>query len=481
MIGIRESHSHSIQDCISAYRGEMTVFLSFLLLIMLSFSSGICYVSVLNTHKGITRIDTDHALFSTFAGYHRQLFEAYHLMAFYAADNIRYTDFLQTLDHFDCSHSDHKLYEWQLITDENGAAFAEQTAAYVEAKYGLTAAKQLENTRPEWEERTSLAEQTETENKRQHDTFGKSEPSSAPPSDDTADETETNKQKEQASVDLHTLTDLTRPGMLASYVVRSDILKNIRTAEHPQFLSAGQSTHGLGTFQRRKHIALLPPQTVLTMYASDHFLCLSDPDESHRPLYCQLEYLLCGKKSDEENLEETLKRLFFMRLAANITTLYQDPQKQNEANAYAITLASLLLMPEASEAIKNVILLAWASGESIIDLRSLADGYKIPVSKTASQWSLSLPELLTLPSTVDTKRGLALNEGLSYKDYVNGLLLLSSPDPTCVRALDVIDICIRKKDTSFHLDHCITKVRIHSSAYISPLISYKFPTYFGYE
>lgn len=64
-----------------------------------------------------------------------------------------------------------------------------------------------------------------------------------------------------------------------------------------------------------------------------------------------------------------------------------------EAEALAVTISVLLLMPEAVEALKQMILVAWAGGESVMDLRCLLDGRKVPLVKSADKWVVSLSQL----------------------------------------------------------------------------------------
>ena len=59
-----------------------------------------------------------------------------------------------------------------------------------------------------------------------------------------------------------------------------------------------------------------------------------------------------------------------------------DSVKKSEAMALAATISTLLLIPEAAEAVKQLILLAWAAGEGVIDIRSLLSGNKVPLVKT---------------------------------------------------------------------------------------------------
>lgn len=71
-----------------------------------------------------------------------------------------------------------------------------------------------------------------------------------------------------------------------------------------------------------------------------------------------------------------------------------DSVKKSEAMALAATISTLLLIPEAAEAVKQLILLAWAAGEGVIDIRSLLSGNKVPLVKTSDNWQLTAAILI---------------------------------------------------------------------------------------
>ena len=79
-------------------------------------------------------------------------------------------------------------------------------------------------------------------------------------------------------------------------------------------------------------------------------------------------------------------KIFLIRMAMNYSFLYGDSEKQNEAQAIAAVVSTILLIPEASEAIQQAVLAAWAAGESIKDLIALLSGKRAAVSKTAENW-----------------------------------------------------------------------------------------------
>lgn len=469
-------------------RAEITVFLSFLLLIVLSFSLGICQVSLLQEQKTVARIDTDHAVFSAFAGFHRPLFHRYHIMSFYlnGENEENQQSLVHEIEQFDPSASRHEIPEFQLMTDLSAAAFYEQAVGYSKKRYGIDAASKLIGLKSKWEEQDIMSEQARSSYNNR----------TAIPESAVSDSSEDDTVPLDDSVkDKQNLEDINRVinlKGLAKYVLKTDQSVSYTETNLSRLPSHRSLKTGRGIFPVAS-VSDLTSKAMFIIYAQNHFTCLTDSaasNDSHpsdsvtgspsSPLSFQLEYIICGKESDGKNLESVLWKIFFMRLAFNILALKNDTGRLSQAQAYAAAISMLILMPEAAESIKETLLLAWAMGESVVDLRSLCDGYKIPLNKTSSQWSLSLPELFTLSSTVDTKRGLSLKEGFSYTDYLRGLLLLSKKDTLCLRSLDMIELSLSDDSQPFLADHCLTKAKIHSVSDIGGSFSYDFDSYFSY-
>ena len=66
-----------------------------------------------------------------------------------------------------------------------------------------------------------------------------------------------------------------------------------------------------------------------------------------------------------------------------------------------------------SVVIEGALILCWAFAESILDVRELFAGGKVPLTKNASNWQLSLQGLPALVDKLDTDRQNDVN-GLSY-------------------------------------------------------------------
>ncbi len=169
----------------------------------------------------------------------------------------------------------------------------------------------------------------------------------------------------------------------------------------------------------------------------------------------ELEYLLCGKSTDKDNLEGVLGRLLLVREAANLITLRADSTRMAEARAWAEAMALLLGQPEMGEAITTGIVAAWTYAESVMDLRTLLSGGHISVNKSSSEWTCGLAEII--PSLQNYRLSAECSGGWSYTDYLGSLLLLQSQKTTVYRAMDLAEYLIRGENyyENFRLDHCI--------------------------
>ena len=128
-------------------------------------------------------------------------------------------------------------------------------------------------------------------------------------------------------------------------------------------------------------------------YALEHFGAFTEAAKGGALDY-ELEYILGGKESDRENLEAVANRLVMLRFVPNYLYLQSSSAKQAEARALAGTLCTLLAVPAITEAAAQGILLAWAYGESVMDVRTLFSGKNVTATKNDANWQLSLAGLM---------------------------------------------------------------------------------------
>lgn len=79
-----------------------------------------------------------------------------------------------------------------------------------------------------------------------------------------------------------------------------------------------------------------------------------------------------------------------IREGMNYAYLLSDSGKVAECAALAAALVGVTLIPGLVEAVKQVLLLAWAFAESVLDVRLLLNGKRVAFQKDAATWKLSL-------------------------------------------------------------------------------------------
>ena len=92
----------------------------------------------------------------------------------------------------------------------------------------------------------------------------------------------------------------------------------------------------------------------------------------------------------------------------------------------ALALATAVALPMLEPVVKQVLLAAWAFGESVMDLRSLMSGKRVALVKTAENWQLSLSSLMKMGTSEDTQEGADVTDGWDYKSYLRMLLFLEN-------------------------------------------------------
>ncbi len=206
-------------------------------------------------------------------------------------------------------------------------------------------------------------------------------------------------------------------------------------------------------------------KVVLLEYLMDTFDDFTEAgDEETAGLKYQVEYAIGGKESDSENLEAVLNRLLAVREASNYLFLSTDPVKQEEIHAAAVTVSSLLGLTAAEPIVAKMLCFCWAFGESILDLRELLEGGKIPLVKTAASWQLSL-NMLTHIQEEHTEQHSSEN-GLSYQWYLRMLLAAEKEETLTYSLMDLMEQGIRQTEGKehFRLDNCLVSMTVQFRA-----------------
>lgn len=172
----------------------------------------------------------------------------------------------------------------------------------------------------------------------------------------------------------------------------------------------------------------------------------------------QLEYIIAGKSSDQENLGDVIGRLLLIREGMNYVFLLTHPALREKAELLSLVLAGMTGNGGLIKSLEQLILLGWAYGESLVEVRQLLQGYELVAVKTEADWQVSLSGLLPAlsdPGRYDTQ--VQRQDGISYETCLRIFLMLQPAETLSMRAIDVIEGEVRQMDgfLKLHLDHCV--------------------------
>lgn len=442
-------------------KGEITAFLSLIFILLVSFILALAESASIQTAKNQKRLDVDRAVFSLFGEYQKELLEEYEVFAIdgtYETGQFEESQILSRMAYYGSMGIRHEITDLQLLTDNNGQAFREQVFEYMENRTGISLMRNLTGLAADWEER-------EIQGQEMSDQL-----------DQILSENEGILPEEASG-----LLQAKGNGILSLVLPESFHLSG--KAIHPQEQVSVRSRHtGRGSFPERNHTGGVEGKLLFEQYILEKLNSAAETKAEGRSLDYEIEYLLSGKESDEENLKAVVHRLLLFRFAMNYLYLATDVQKQGEAETMAIGISMVVLQPELSELIKELLLILWGFGESVMDVRSLLAGKRAAFVKNAGNWQLPLSGLFRLGTAEDRQEGMDAADGLTYQQYLQIIMLSQKDSELTMRTLDRVEQnLIQEKGLSFfRADACVTKIKMKNTAEIWNHSIYTFPVYYGY-
>lgn len=483
-------------------KAEVTVFLSLLMIVMLAFITALVESGTIQVAKSYARGEADRSVESVFAEYQQELLEHFGIFAIdatYETGKYKVSNVLDRLNFYGSDSMEWEVNQLQLLSDKDGAAYEEQMIAYMEQRYGLTYLETLGVDIDAWEVQKTEGESTTWD-------FEESTESLLE---------QTNVEEETLNVEgtaLENVMNLQQMDIL-TLVLGNQLTISDRQVESSQFASNRSLNEGISSYSLTNNNGA-SSQIMVNEYVLEQFQSAIDTDMknvitqegidgqslqegieeeslqggneeelSQDGLQYELEYILTGKDSDRENLKSVVNQLLFIRTGINYTFLQQSVTKRAEASALALTIASASAMPVLQPAIEQALLLGWAYGESVLDIRCLLEGKAVPLVKTDLNWQLSLTGLMALGTEDETYTEVEVEEGINYEDYLRILMYLESKDNVVVRALDMVEqrMQLSYGCSYFQVDYCVTQLECSNTSTVMGTFTYTFPVSFGYQ
>lgn len=222
-----------------------------------------------------------------------------------------------------------------------------------------------------------------------------------------------------------------------------------------------------------------------------------------RLLDYETEYILCGGKSDKDNLCEVITKLSHIREGANLLYLITDSQKKNECFTLAVQLLGYTGNMVLIKAAQYLIMTLWAYAESIVELRGLYSGESISIIKNAGDWETDINGLINLgrenissgsvqwlknsgknrkgtvqPDDKETDEILSLD----YAGYLRILLLMQNGTTRNARVMSAMELVMvalghndfRMKDYIYEADGTATFAYVKNGQQYTQKLSYSY-------
>ena len=466
-------------------KGSVTVFLTLILSLVLSL---VC-TSIQSARMAAARTQIlcsmDVGLYSLFGQYDRKILDEYDLFVLDGSCGGGELKMAKIYDNMEkyikpvLKQNSQKLSLMQggftgycLLTDSNGEVFYQQAVQYMKDTLGSQGVQLLLDQVENREEKIEKAEQkgNEAENKNTLESY-ESEMTEAAEKSQAAKEEAALEQGNafsdgQNQVSNEPIKYVENPITIIKRIMKMGILELVIPAskgisdkeiKRNVLLSKRSKQEGMGLSAAIEKDSSYASQILFQTYLLDKLSSFQQP--SSKGLAYQMEYILYGKNSDEDNLKAVAKRLLIIREGVNLTALMADAGKRAQASALALTIASTFLIPPAASVLEAAILLCWSFAESVLDVRELFAGGKIPLVKSGEDWQISLSGLPYLLDGLDTHRK-SKEGGMSYEDYLQILLLTQNKEKKLERGMDMLELNIREKlqNDSFRLDSCIVEL-----------------------
>ncbi|MCH5280900.1 MAG: hypothetical protein J1E61_05470 [Lachnospiraceae bacterium] len=454
--------------------GSISIYLALTFTIMLS----LILVIIEGAREEAVRLKAecavDLSLHSIFAEYNRELLEQYDLFFIDTSYGLDHASIHRTEEHLKAYLDDNftveqtagilkdllgmyteevSVTDYSLASDEMGLLIKRQAVSYMKDLFGLTYVTELNRQLETVEKEGFLTRDVTAERISNQKALDSIE---IPPRQVGEDEWE--------EVELNNPADAVNAsrGILAFVIDPEDGLSS--AAINPaHYISARTPNKGSGLVGREGLGS--GDELVFNEYLIQKYGRYTQPKEEGALQY-QLEYILEGKSSDIENLKAVVNKLLLLRETANVIYLFSDPAKMAEAEALAIALTAEIPVPGIEQLVKISLIFAWAYAESVYDVRTLLKGGSIPLLKDKESWHYSLSGMLSFGE--DEEMGAENTTGIHYEGYLRLFLALENTEQKTMRAMDVIEMDIRKCPGNgfFQLDNCVDYIEaeIHTAS-----------------
>lgn len=235
-----------------------------------------------------------------------------------------------------------------------------------------------------------------------------------------------------------------------------------------EFLFSGSGLKGIKSmlsvdFSINTNSTLWTKENYIIPYIEECFLDYSEEgregkeeknDVQEQVLAYEKEYLIKGQPSDLDNLKRVANDILLLRFINNYIVTGRDAEIQSQVNLMASALTGVVGIPQTAKAVQMMLRAALSYGESLLELHTLFEGGEISLTKDRGNWNL---ELKTMVKQLKEKKAVKKGKhNISYKDYLKVLLFMKGNSTIlCYRMMDIMQENIACKEAGFLMENCL--------------------------
>ncbi len=221
-------------------------------------------------------------------------------------------------------------------------------------------------------------------------------------------------------------------------------------------------------------------RVLLVKYASDHFRRLygedRDPELAERyeghVLNYEQEFIVCGGKSDQVNLERMIWRLFLMRLPGSLIFCLTDADVRAKSETFAMATVGFAGLPFVVTLVKYLVMIVWASVQALVETAAIMLGKRIDIITGRSIFCVDLKDIPLVATGIVKTKAQSMRETTGtpqYEDYIMFLMLIGNEEARLCRMEALIQENIKDRyDENFRIDMCITSARTDTKLSMRP-------------
>lgn len=457
--------------CGKKSRGSLTIFAALSLMLVSQFIFIMIEAARYVEIDKISEIKARSQMESVFAEYCRPLWEEYHLLGLQLGeqevrDQIKLLidldayggkdSFLNNMNLIRLGFDDMNLDSYEVLTDDYGGAYEAEIASYMKKNIAYEMARKMHDDFSALENLTGSSDYSDSslddaveviknrENYKAEEKKSKATPAPLCAGEEKVkiivnkttnsyESKSTSKTKEDSTLsDVLTIKNKGVLSLVLSSEAQNKLSKksiNLDGVVSNRTLKAGRnvSQHEEGWMDK----------ILLELYMENYMSCYT-AQKTNRPLCYEYEYLLSGKETDVENLKSVVNQILAIREAANFAYILSDATKMQEVTALATAIAGATLNPIGIALVEGGLIAAWAYCESILDLRALLVGDKIPYIKSPRTWTSGLTYIVNLLN--GSVKAISDPAGASYVGYLGFLYLSRNRKQRTYRAMDLQEL-----------------------------------------